>query len=344
MSQQVSRTFVLASRPHGEPVTGNFRLEDAALPRLREGDLLLRTLWLTLDPYMRSRMDEGGSYSPGLRLSQPMPADLVSEVVESRNFGFKPGDIVQHFAGWQDHTVSDGTSLRMIDPDLSPVSTALGVLGMPGMTAYVGLADIARPKPGETLVVAAASGPVGSVVGQIAKIRGCRVVGIAGGENKRRYVQDELNFDVALDHRAPGFRELLATACPQGIDIYWENVGGLVFEAVLPLLNNFARIPVCGLVSHYNDVQLPKGPDQSSELMGSILTRRLLVQGFIVDDHWNEHFESFLSDMLAWIREGRVVYREDVTDGLEYAPERFIGMLRGENFGKTLIRCGEQSS
>jgi NADPH-dependent curcumin reductase CurA len=267
-----------------------------------------------------------------------MPADLVSEVVESRHAGFAKGDVVQHYAGWQDHTVSDGEELRKLDPELAPVSTALGVLGMPGMTAYVGLADIARPQPGETLVVAAASGPVGSVVGQIAKHKGCRVVGIAGGEQKRRYVQEELGFDVALDHRDPAFPEHLAQACPDGIDIYWENVGGDVFKAVLPLLNTFARVPVCGLVSHANAVEPPSGPDRSVALMRTILFKRLLVQGFIVTDHWAGHFDNFLHDMSAWVREGRVVYREDVTEGLEHAPERFIGMLRGENFGKTLIK------
>ena len=338
MSQHVSRTFVLASRPRGEPTPENFRLEETTVPALGDGQILLRTLWLTLDPYMRSLMNEEGSYSPGLRPGQPMPADLVSEVIESRHADFTPGDIVQHYAGWQDYTVSGGEDLRRLDPALAPVSTALGVLGMPGMTAYVGLKDIARPKPGETLVVAAASGPVGSVVGQIAKLQGCRVVGIAGGERKRGYLREELGFEVALDHRDPAFSELLAQACPDGIDIYWENVGGSVFKAVLPLLNTFARVPVCGLVSHANAAELPPGPDGSVALMRAILFKRLLVQGFIVTDHWAEHFDNFLRDVSAWVREGRIVYREDVTDGLRHALERFIGMLRGESFGKTLIK------
>ena len=267
-----------------------------------------------------------------------MPADLVSEVVESRHPGFSTGDVVQHFGSGQDHTVRDGEGLRKLDLGLAPVSTAVGVLGMPGMTAYVSLTDVARPKPGETLVVAAASGPVGSVVGQITKLRGCRVVVIAGGEKKCRYVREELGFDAALDHRDPAFAELLAQACPEGIDIYWENVGGRVFKAVLPLLNTFARVPVCGLVSHYNEVESPSGPDQSAALMRTMLVKRLLVQGFIVTDHWADYFDNFLRDVPAWVREGPIVCREDITEGLEHAPDRFIGMLRGENFGKTLIR------
>jgi NADPH-dependent curcumin reductase CurA len=283
-------------------------------------------------------MDEGGSYEPGLALGETMPADLVSEVVTSRHLGFTPGDIVQHYAGWQDHTVSEGAGLRKLDPPVAPVSTALGVLGMPGMTAYVGLIDIARPKSGETLVVAAASGAVGSVVGQIAKLQGCRVVGIAGGEQKCRYVREELGFDVALDHRDSALPEQLAQACPDGIDIYWENVGGPVFQAVLPLLNTFARVPVCGLVSQANATEPPPGPDQSAALMRAILIKRLLVQGFIVDDHWADHWDSFQREMAAWLHNGRIVYREDVTDGFEHAPARFIAMLRGENFGKTLIK------
>ena len=249
-------------------------------------------------------MDAGASYAPGLDLSQPMPAELVSTVVETRHPGWHVDDIVAHDAGWQDYTVTDGTGMRRLDPDMTPVSTALGVLGMPGMTAFVGMANIAQPKPGETLVVAAAAGPVGSAVGQIAKIRGCRAVGIAGGEHKCRYVRNELNFDVALDHREADLAGRLAEACPEGIDIYWENVGGRISEAVIPLLNRFARVPVCGLVTLYSEIKPPVQLHQLPALMRAILTKRLRVEGLIVDDH-AERAETFRQEMSAWLREGR---------------------------------------
>jgi len=318
-------------------VAEDFRMIDAPCPDLDDGQVLLRTLWLSLDPYMRSTMDVGPSYAPSIDLGQPMPAELVSVVQESRHPDWQAGDVVVHDAGWQDRTVTDGTGMRRLDQRLAPVSTALGVLGMPGMTAYVGLTNIAEPKPGETLVVAAAAGPVGSAVGQIAKIKGCRVVGIAGGERKCRYLLDELGFDAALDHRDPGFAIQLADACPDGVDIYWENVGGQASEAVLPLLNRFARIPVCGLVSIYSETDTTTPPGRSSGLMRAILTKRLRAEGFIVDDH-AEMAETFRTEMSVWLRDGRVRYREDITEGFEHAPSRFIAMLRGETFGKTLVQ------
>lgn len=337
MCQRVIRSIVLASRPRGAPVAENFRLVERPCPELSDGQVLLRTLWLSLDPYMRGSMDAAASYAPNVELDQPMPAELVSAVQASRHPDWQAGDIVVHDAGWQDRTVTDGTGLRRLDGRLAPVSTALGVLGMPGMTAFVGLTNIAEPKPGETLVVAAAAGPVGSAVGQIAKIRGCRVVGIAGGERKCRYLLDELGFDAALDHRDSGLATRLADACPDGVDIYWENVGGRVSEAVLPLLNSFARIPVCGLVSIYSESDTTAFPGQSPGLMRAILTKRLRIEGFIVDDH-AELAETFREEMSNWVRDGRVRYREDIAEGIEQAPSRFIGMLRGETFGKTLVR------
>jgi hypothetical protein len=334
-----NRQIVLASRPEGEPKPENFRLVTSEAPKPAERQVLLRNLWLSLDPYMRGRMSAAKSYAKPVEIGEVMTGGTVSRVAASRHPDFEAGDIVLGFGGWQDYTVSDGRGLRTLDPAAAPVSTVLGVLGMPGMTAYVGLHAIGLPKPGDTLVVAAAAGPVGSAVGQIGRIKGCRVVGIAGGPEKVRYLREELGFDAALNHREPGFPDRLREACPDGIDIYFENVGGAVFDAVLPLLNDFARIPVCGLVAHYNATELPPGPDRTPMLMRAVLTRRLTFRGFIVWD-FAEQEEAFHRDMEAWVRDGRVKYREDVVEGLENAPEAFIGMLKGRNFGKLLVRVG----
>jgi NADPH-dependent curcumin reductase CurA len=297
--------------------------------------MLVLTIYLSLDPYMRGRMNEGPSYAKPVALGEVMTGGMVGEVVRSNLAGFAPGDFVVGRGGWQDYAVFRAGDAERIDPARAPITTALGVLGMPGQTAYVGLREIGRPKAGETLVVAAASGPVGSVVGQIAKIRGCRAVGVAGSRMKCDFVTGELGFDACLDHSAPDFAEQLRAACPDGIDIYWENVGGRVFEAVLPLLNDFARVPVCGLIAWYNATELPPGPDRTPYLLRQTLTRRLTIRGFIVFD-----FErgSFLDEVGQWIREGRLNYREDVREGLEGAPDAFIGLLEGENFGKLMIR------
>ena len=337
MADSPNRRIVLASRPEGEPKPDNFRLVTSEAPTPADGQVLLRTLWLSLDPYMRGRMSAAKSYAKPVEPGAVMTGGTVSAVAASHHPGFEVGDIVLGFAGWQDYALSDGKGLRKLDPAAAPVSTALGVLGMPGMTAYVGLLGIGEPKPGETLAVAAAAGPVGSAVGQIGRLKGCRVVGIAGGPDKARYLQDELGFDAALDHRAPDFADRLREACPAGIDIYFENVGGAVFDAVLPLLNDFARVPVCGLVAHYNATEPPPGPDRTPALMRAILTRRLTLRGFIVWD-FADREEAFRRDMSAWVRDGRVKYREDVVEGLENAPEAFIGMLKGRNFGKLLVR------
>lgn len=261
--------------------------------------------------------------------------------IASRHAGFAVGDIVQGRTGWQSHAISDGSGLVKVDPSLAPISTALGVLGMPGMTAYTGLKTIGQPKPGETLVVAAASGPVGSLAGQIAKLQGCRVIGIAGGAAKVGYLRAELGFDVALDHHAPDFPQQLAAACPKGIDIYWENVGGAVWDAVFPLLNDFARVPVCGLIAHYSDTDLPPGPDRMSQLMRAVLSKRLILRGFIVSDFAAQHGD-FLRDVGDWLRSGRIKYKEDVVSGLENAPAAFIGLLKGKNFGKLLVKVSTE--
>ena len=333
----VNRRIVLASRPHGEPTPENFRLEHGPVPSPGPGQVLLRTRWLSLDPYMRGRMSDAKSYAAPVEIGAPITAETVGEVVASDNPGFAVGDLLTAFAGWQEFFVTDGHGSRRVDPSSAPPSTALGVLGMPGMTAYTGLLNIGRPKPGETVVVAAASGPVGSLVGQIAKLKGARAVGIAGGADKCRHLTEDLGFDAAVDHRGADLPRALAAACPDGIDVYFESVGGAVFEAVLPLLNPFARIPVCGLVSAYNATETPPGPDRLPGLMRSVLTKRLHIQGFIVWD-FSEQAEDFRREVGGWVNAGRVRYREDIVEGLERAPDAFIGLLKGRNFGKLVVR------
>jgi NADPH-dependent curcumin reductase CurA len=339
MTAARNRQVLLASRPHGEPRPDNFKLVESDVPQPGPGRMLLRTIYLSLDPYMRGRMSAGPSYARPVEVGEVMEGRSVCEVVGSNLPQYREGDVVFAPAGWQEYSLSDGSGARKIDPALGPISYALGVLGMPGLTAYTGLLNIGQPKPGETLVVAAASGAVGSVVGQVGKIKGCRVVGIAGGERKCKYVAEELGFDACLDHHQPDLPARLKVACPKGIDVYFENVGGAVFDAVLPLLNDFARVPVCGIIAHYNDTELPAGPDRVSSLLLSILVKRLTFRGFIVGD-FAAQFPDFLRDVSGWLREGRVKYREDITDGLENAPRELIGLLRGENFGKKIIRVG----
>ena len=333
-----AKRVVLASRPVGEPKASDFRIEDHALPTPGEGQVLLRTIWLSLDPYMRGRMSEGPSYAAPVSIGGVMEGGTVCEVIASNNPAFARGDIVLAHTGWQTHALSDGRGLRKIDPKLGPVSTAVGVLGMPGMTAYTGLLEIGKPQAGETVVVAAASGAVGSAVGQIAKIKDARAVGIAGGKEKCDYVKRELGFDDCLDHRDPNLAAKLKEASPKGIDVYFENVGGAVFEAVFPLLNTFARISVCGLIAQYNDTEA-KVPKWASSMMRSVLTKRMTIRGFIVSDFAARHAD-FLRDMSQWVREGKVKHREFVTEGLDSAPGAFMGLLKGANFGKQLVRVG----
>ncbi|RXR07532.1 NADP-dependent oxidoreductase [Pseudoxanthomonas composti] len=338
MSDVRNTRIVLASRPQGAPVPENFRLEQVPLPAPGPDEVLVRNRYLSLDPYMRGRMDDRRSYAPPVALDEVMEGRTVSEVVRSHAPGFKPGDLVLASGGWQTHAVLPAEQLtRRLDPSGPPLSTALGVFGMPGFTAYAGLHEIGKPQRGETLVVAAASGPVGATVGQLAKMHGARAVGIAGGPRKCAYLE-EIGFDVALDHRAPDFAERLAEATPDGIDVYFENVGGKVFDAVLPRLNDFARIPVCGTIATYNarDEAFP-GPDRLPALMGQILRQRLTFRGFIQRD-FIALFPQFEREMTRWLAEGRIKYLEDVVEGLEQAPKAFIGLLQGHNFGKLLVQ------
>lgn len=334
--------IVLARRPHGEPHPEDFKLiETSVASEPGAGEVELRTLWLSLDPYMRGRISAAKSYAKGVEIGEVMVGQTISRVERSRHPGFSPGDLVLAPSGWQERALSDGTGLIKLDPAPKPLTAALGVLGMPGMTAYAGLAEIGRPKPGETVVVAAATGPVGATVGQIARLRGCRAVGIAGGPEKCRLLLETFGFDAAVDHRAPDFSERLRQACPGGIDVYFENVGGAVWEAVLPLLNDFARVPVCGLVSQYNATDLPPGPNLVPAVMRSVLSRRLTIRGFIVWDFASVDAD-FRREVGAWIETGQLRFLEHVVEGLDKAPEAFIDMLRGGNTGKVLVRVAAE--
>lgn len=334
----VNRRLVLASLPNGAPTASNFRLEEGEVPTPGEGQVLLRTLYLSLDPYMRNLMDEvGPGYAPPVPVGGLMVGGTVNRVVTSRHPQFRAGELVLGNAGWQDYALSDGQDLLPLG-DVPQPSLALGGLGMPGFTAYVGLLDIGQPKPGETVVVAAATGAVGSVVGQIAKLKGARVIGIAGGADKCDFAVKELGFDACLDRRDPRLAEHLAEACPQGIDVYFENVGGAVFDAVLPLLNLNARVPVCGFIAHYNSNEALPGPDRLPLLQATLLQKRIRMQGFIILDHYGERFDEFRREMGAWVASGQVKLREDRVDGLENAPSAFIGLLEGRNFGKLVVR------
>jgi NADPH-dependent curcumin reductase CurA len=335
MSTEMNRRVVLRRRPVGAPRPDDFELIEAPLPRPGEGEILCRTIYLSLDPYMRGRISGVTSYAKGVDPGDLMVGGTVSEVVESRHPGFAKGDLVAGSDGWQAYGLSKGAGVRTLDATQAPISTALGVLGMPGMTAYVGLLDFGRPKPGETVVVSAASGAVGSAVGQIAKIKGCRVVGIAGGKAKCDYVVNELGFDAGVDYKAGDVFTGLSQACPSGVDVYFDNVGGEILKAVLRLVNPHARVPLCGLISEYNATEPPPGPNWRP-----LLTNRVLVKGFIVSDHL-DRFPDFLRDATAWVREGRLRYREDVVAGLENAPAAFIGLLEGKNFGKLIVKVGE---
>src|SRR5271169_906123 len=341
MSETAVKQIVLASRPKGTPTPENFRVEEVPMPAMPPGGLLLRVLYLSLDPYMRGRMDDGKSYAKPVGIDEVMTGESVCEVIASDRPGYAAGDVVLAPTGWRTHAASDGAAaLRKLDPKLAPITTGLGVLGMPGFTAYGGLNVIGKPKAGETVVVAAASGPVGSRVGQLAKMAGAIAVGIAGGPEKCRYVVEDLRFDAAVDHRAPDFAEQLAAACPKGIDVYFENVGGAIWQAVLPLLNTFARVPVCGLIAQYSATGQAAGPNLLPATMRAVLSKSLTVRGFINTEFVANHYADFLKTVSTGIADGRIRYREDITDGIENAPAAFIGMLEGRNFGKALVRVG----
>ncbi|KCB24291.1 NADP-dependent oxidoreductase [Bordetella hinzii] len=340
-SATVNRRIVLARRPQGEPLETDFCLETEAVPQVGPGQVLLRTVYLSLDPYMRGRMSDAPSYAKPVALGEVMVGGTVCRVAASQHPDYAVGEWVLAQSGWQDYALSDGRGLLRVDA--RHPSYSLGVLGMPGYTGYMGLLDIGQPKPGETVVVAAASGAVGSVVGQVARIKGCRVVGIAGGVDKCRYAVEELGFDACVDHRAADLAGRLAEVTPDGIDVYFENVGGKVFDAVLPRLNPRARVPVCGLISAYNATEPPAGPDRLPALMGVVLRKRIRMQGFIIMQDYPDGFGEFRQTMGAWLEQGYIKYREDVVEGLEAAGRGLIGLLRGENAGKRIVRVGDEA-
>jgi NADPH-dependent curcumin reductase CurA len=331
-----NRRIVLARRPEGAPTAENFRLEQVETPALRSGEVLLRTEWLSLDPYMRGRMSDAPSYAAPVEVGQVMVGQTISRVAASLNPAFERGEVVLAYSGWQEYGISDGSGLTKLGNMKQP-SWALGVLGMPAFTAYIGLLEIGKPQPGETVLVGAATGAVGSMVGQFAKLKGCRAIGIAGGPEKCAWAVDGLGFDACLDHQSGRLSEALRTACPDGVDVYFENVGGDVLRAVVPLLNTKARIPLCGLIAQYSDTGAPEGPDRLPGFLRTILTKRITLGGFIIMDHF-PRFPEFSAAMGEWVAAGKIVYREDVVEGLERAPEAFMGMLQGKNFGKLVVR------
>ena len=340
----MNRQIQLVTRPGPQgPDASNFALREVPMPVAGPGQLLLKTLWLSLDPYMRARMYDAGNYAQCAALGAPMVGSTVARVIESHHPDYAVGDVVESGHGWQEYAVSDGSDLRRIDPELAPISTALGVLGMPGQTGYTALMCHGRPQPGETVVVSAATGPVGTVVGQTARNIGARAVGIAGGPEKCRYLVEELGFAAAADHRAPDFADQLAQACPQGIDVYFDNVGGPVFETVLPLLNAKARIPVCGTVSVDRNRPGPVTGSPMQDLLSATLVKQLRISGFIFSDDDLMALEpEFRANVGGWIRDGRLHYREDIVEGLENAPEAFLGLFTGQNFGKLLVRVAPE--
>ncbi len=330
---------LLRRRPQGEPAPEDFEIREAPAPEPAEGEVLVRARFLSLDPYMRGRMSDAKSYAKPVEIGAVMEGQTAGEVVASRAPGFSPGDAVLGGYGWQRFSAVPAARLFKVDPEEAPLSASLGVLGMPGLTAWVGLEDIGQPKAGETVVVSAASGAVGQVVGQIAKIRGCRVVGVAGGKAKCDFVTGELGFDACVDHRGGELDAQLDAACPEGIDVYWENVGGAVQAAVFPRFRDFGRMVMCGMVAQYNVAPgadasgAPPGPN-----LGPVVRKRLRIQGFIVSDTGWQRYGEFRAAMLGWMRDGRMKWREDVVDGLRAAPRAFIGLLKGENFGKLVVR------
>ena len=341
ISSRINRRYVLAQRPQGMPSDQDFRLEKVAQPEPEQGQVLLRTLYLSLDPYVRGRLDDVPSYSPQLAIGDVICGGTVCRVEQSLHPDYQAGDLVLAYTGWQDYVLSDGEGLQKLDANMAHPSYALGLLGMPGFTGYMGLTDIGNPQVGETVVVAAATGAVGSVVGQVAKLRGCRTVGIAGGVEKCRYAVEKLGFDACIDHRAADFAHQLKQACDKGIDVYYENVGGAVFDAVLPLLNTKARIPVCGMISQYNGHHSDHQQDRLPLLMSTILKKRMRVEGFIISQDYGDRYPEFYAQMSTWLAQGKIVFKEDVVDGLENSITAFQGLLSGKNFGKLIIKVAE---
>jgi NADPH-dependent curcumin reductase CurA len=326
--------MVLAARPQGRPAAEHFRLEEAPVPEPGPGQMLCRTIYLSLDPYMRGRMNDAPSYTKPVEVGEVMVGGIVGRVVRSNLQGFAPGDFAVGYGGWQDYAVFGAGEAQKVDPSIAPISTALGVLGMPGFTAWYGLLRLGEPKDGETVFVSAAAGAVGSAAGQLAGLHGCRVVGSAGSEEKLAWLR-ELGFDATFSYRDRPVRESLREAAPDGIDIYFDNVGGDHLEAAIGALRTYGRVVACGAISRYNDPEPAPGPRN----LFMLFTKRLTVRGFIITDHYDRYPE-FLAEVGPLVRDGRLRYRETVVDGIENAPRAFIGLLQGENVGKMLVRVG----
>lgn len=334
-----NRKFTLAARPVGMPKESDFKLVETPVPTPNAGEMVVKALYISVDPYMRGRMNDAKSYAAPVEIGGVMVGGVVGQVIESNNAKFKVGDIVQGEFGWQEYALSNGQGVRKVDPSLAPISTAIGILGMPGLTAYFGLLDIGQPKAGETVVISGAAGAVGMAVGQIAKIKGCRVVGIAGTDEKVKYLIDELGFDGAFNYKtAKNYVEELKKLCPNGIDVYFDNVGGAVTDAVIPLLNVKARLSICGQISQYNIEKPEMGP----RWLWALIVKQARVEGFLVFQFF-EKFGPAVAEMAGWIKEGKLKYREDIVDGFDKLPRAFIGMLEGDNTGKRLVKVSDPS-
>jgi len=331
-----NKQILLASRPAGLPGLDNFSIVDAAVPEPRDGQVLLRTLYLSVDPYMRGRMRDQKSYAKPFALNEPIFGGVVAEVTESRAPVFQTGDIVTGFLPWQLYSVAGAAEVRKVDPKFAPVTTALGVLGVPGLTAYFGLIDICQPQPGETAVVSGAAGAVGMTVCQIAKIKGCRVVGIAGGEEKNRFLENELQVDATIDYKTADLKLAMKAACPNGVDIYFDNVGGEISDAVMPLLNHGARISLCGQISMYN----LERPDTGPRFQPYLLVNSALMKGFIVTDYVARFAEGG-RELGQWLAEGKLKYAESIVEGFENAPRAFLDLFAGKNLGKQLVKVAD---
>lgn len=330
-----NKQILLNSRPAGMPTTDNFKIEETVMPGPEDGQVLVRTLYLSVDPYMRSRMNDRKSYVPPFALNEVISGGVVGEVLESRAPNFQAGDIVTGMLGWRLFQVAKAEELRKVDPKMAPITTALGVLGMPGLTAYFGLLDICDPQAGETVVVSGAAGAVGTTVCQIAKIKGCRVVGIAGSDEKNAYLVDELKVDAAINYKTANVKEALAEACPQGIDVYFDNVGGEASDAVLPQINKGARVSICGQISMYNLERI----DVGLRAQPVLLIKSAMMKGFIITDY-APRFAEGVTQLAKWLAEGKLKYAETITEGFENAPRAFLGLFAGENLGKQLVRVG----
>lgn len=336
-----NHVMIFAKWPEGMPSDDCFEYREAPVPTPKDGEVLLRAIWLSVDPYLRGRMTNVKSYAASFQPGSPIYSHLVAEVADSKNPGFAKGDVVMGIMNWAHWQTHSGEGLAKVDRAHGRLSHALGVLGMPGMTAWAGLNIHGQPKEGETIVVSAATGAVGSLVAQLAKRKGLRVVGVAGGPEKCAYAVEELGCDACLDHRDPGLAQQMAEACPKGVDIYFENVGGATTEAALPLMNTWGRVPICGMISGYNATAPYEGPDRFGPTWRLILTRRLAIRGFIIFDHWDQ-FPTFQAEVGPLVASGEIKTRETVTEGLENAPEAFRSLLKGTNFGKAVVKVGEE--